>query len=228
MVGLPERRLLKTLLLDSRFIVGSLLLVAGLAGAVLTVRATRVTVPVLVLAVDVKANTALADHDLAVAEVRLPEIQLRTIAPAAERLSVVGQMLLRNGRAGDLVVKSQLVSQVALRRELAVSIPADRSWVGDIQAGDRVDVVGSFFKGTPDARAIVLARAAEVVAVRDEEAAFGGSGPIGRIATLAVDGPEALAIVFAADNGSIGLVRTGGSPRPLPPSIDAASLGIAP
>ncbi len=211
---------------DSRLLLGVLLVCAALAGGIALARASGMSQTFLVASRDMPASAPLSFDDVDVAEVRLPPPQAAGLVTPSERESVSGLYTLRPLRAGELLVRSSLGEKQRPAREVSFAVPADASLEGRLRAGDRVDVIATLSKGTPESRTIVLARGAEVISPPGaaEDTASGLSSGAAIATTLAVEGREAMAIAFAASNGDIALIRSNGPEYPLPGEVDSETV----
>lgn len=192
---------------------------AGLVGGLLTLALLR--------GAGARDQFAVATHDLAPGVVlRESDLdwvdgQLDGHVPVVRRADLderVGEVVVRPIAAGELVSPRSLLPAAAPDGLRAVSLPIDKSRAvnGDLDPGDRVDVLLS-----GDSGAAVVVAAAEVLAVDDHEGgALGGAQQFAL--TLAVDERGARALATAVANGEVLLARSTGAPVA---TSDEPSLG---
>lgn len=197
-----------------RISAGHLVMVlAGLLGMVSTfalLRSADDRVQVAIAAHDVSPGSTLTEADVRYARVEMDSGLLDTVlrpgALARTRRSVVVGPIAE----GDLIPRSALRAAAAPSGKRAMSIPVEpsRAVDGDLETGDRVDVVVA----TASEVAIVVS-GAEVLAVHsgDHGGAFGGVGDEFSI-TLAVDARESQLLTAATTDGDVMITRTTGAP----------------
>lgn len=101
-------------------------------------------------------------------------------------------------------------------RAMSLPVPREHAAGGDLQAGDRVDVLGVV--GADEGEGVdYVAVDVEVLAVGDERSGSVGSRPSEFAVTVAVDASEARGLARALAAGSVEVVRsTGADPVPSP------------
>ncbi len=162
----------------------------------------------------VAAGTRLQESDLALQPMDLPPA-LR--ARAFEKLSdLKGTTVLAPLAAGELVQPSALVVTRSADAARMVSFPIERTHLGALKQGERVDVLATYGTGT-DAWTAVVLRQAQVVDVDRSKSALGDSGS--PVVTVAVADPAdepPLAHAVAIAKLTV-VVATGAPPAAGPP-----------
>jgi Flp pilus assembly protein CpaB len=202
----PRRRLV------SRLSAGHMvMIVAGLLGLVLTVVAIRAaddSHKVAVAATDIESGRPLTEADVRWVDVRLPpELADRAVRPD-DVDSLDGAVAASAIPAGELLSEADLRPIAAEGGRRAMSIPVDpsRAVNGDLEPGDRVDVLVA--RG---GQVTVVVADAEVLDVMDQ-----GSGGLGAVAadfaiTLAVDVRESQLLTAAIADGEFVVTRSTGA-----------------
>ena len=196
-----------------RAVVGGLLVAVAAVGVVATISGASggPTTRYVVVARDVAPGTTLTPEDLALSALDLP-------APQAARVftsigDVTGAVSVGPLSDGELVQAGALADgSDAATPTLALSLPAANADAGELQRGDRVQVLATY--GT-DARGttVALADEATVVSASRGDSAVATSDEV--LLRLAVTSPtERAAIVNAAVTAEIALVRTTGIDEP--------------
>jgi Flp pilus assembly protein CpaB len=196
-----------------------LMVVAGLAGAVLSVAVLRDRPEGVRIAVadgEIRAGDVVAERDFRTELVEAPTGVLRTLVATRDVRDVRGFVATSTIRDGEPVLRGVLRHRAAPRGLRAMSIPIDASRAvgGRLAAGDRIDVL---FAGVREASIII--GDARVIAV-DEK----GRGGIGETSspftvTIAVDARESQLLAAAIADGDLSIARTTGS---------SSSAGTAP
>jgi Flp pilus assembly protein CpaB len=109
----------------------------------------------------------------------------------------------------DLARASDRVLNRLSGYDRAISVPVDAAhgMIGKIQAGDHVDVVGTFgTEGVGPDTALIVARNALVLSVPSKPKSAGVAGSGGQSATIRVGDDAAAQIAAAADGGKVWLV----------------------
>jgi Flp pilus assembly protein CpaB len=216
--------------LMSRFSTGHLvMIVAGLIGLLLTVAVLRRAderQPVAVAARDLSPGAVLSESAVRYEQVKMGDSLLGTVLQPddVERLreSVAAYPIA----AGELVHRRALrpAAAPAGKRAMSVAIDPARAVNGELEAGDRVDVI---LAGSHEVSIIVAD--AEVLSVGrpDRGGAFGGVDDQFTV-TLAVDARQSQLVAAGIAVGDIVITRTTGS-RPAeatpPLAVDAAAGG---
>jgi Flp pilus assembly protein CpaB len=187
------------------------MVVAGLLGVVLTLALLR--------GADERVSVAVAAHDLApgahlhASDVRFTPVAMtdEVLATTLDRVAVErsqGQVVVGPVRAGELVTRGRLRPRAASHGRRAMSIPIDpaRAVDGDLEPGDRVDVV---LAGDRDVAIVVPG--AEVLAVdRGDDSTFTAATRQITV-TLAVDARESQLLTAALTDGDVALSRVTGA-----------------
>lgn len=214
----------------SRFSTGHLVMVvAGLVGLLLTVAVLRRAderQPVAVAARDLAPGTALTESAIRYERVKMDDALLGTV------LQPDDVKRMRDSVAAYPIASGELVHRRALRpaaapagkRAMSLAIDPARAVNGELEAGDRVDVI---LAGGHEVSIIVAD--AEVLSVGrpDRGSAFGRINDKFTV-TLAVDARESQLIAAGIAGGDIVITRTTGS-RPAeatpPLAVDGSGVG---
>jgi pilus assembly protein CpaB len=199
--------------LVGRFSTGHLvMIVAGLLGLLLTVAVLRRAderQPVAVAARDLSPGSALGEASVRYEQVKMDDALLGTgLQPEdVERL--------RDAVAAYPIAAGELIHRRAVRpaaapegkRAMSIAIDPSRAVDGELEAGDRVDVI---LAGSHEVSIIVAD--AEVLSVgrRDRGGAFGGVDDKFTV-TIAVDARESQLVAGGVAGGDIVITRTTGS-----------------
>jgi Flp pilus assembly protein CpaB len=198
---------------DTRLVVGLLLVAVSIvAGLRLSAREDR-SVMVLTARQDLTAGHVITAADLEPTAVDAAPAALRGFVRSSAR-SPVGRVLREPVAAGALVPRRVLGAEVRGGREVTIPITPEHALGGALVAGDRVDVLASFDKGTELARTITVARKARVAAVVRSDGLFGQREGSLTALTLEVAPDDAVYVVFAARNGELDVVRAAVSEKP--------------
>jgi Flp pilus assembly protein CpaB len=191
---------------DTRLVVGVLLVaVSVVAGLRLSARPDH-AIPLLAATHPLAAGHVVAGADLTTVRVEAGRAALRGFLPPSAR-SPIGRALRAPVAAGALLPRAALGATAAPGREVTVPIAPEHALGGALIAGDRVDVLVSFDKGTEVARTLTVARRARVVEVVRSEGLFGQREGAATALTLAVAPDDAVSLVFAVRNGELDVVR---------------------
>jgi Flp pilus assembly protein CpaB len=136
----------------------------------------------------------------------------------------LGRVLVTPLRAGAPLSVSALGPVEAAGRELTVPVAPEHALGGAVRAGDRVDVLATFDKGTDAARTLTVAQDATVRRVTRADGLFGQQEGAVTAVTLSVDPDAAVALAFAARNGDLDIVRASGERVRARARFDADSL----
>ncbi|MFN2606743.1 MAG: SAF domain-containing protein [Acidimicrobiales bacterium] len=161
------------------------------------------------------AGTRVQASDLAVQPMDLPPA---LAARAFERVAdVAGTTLLSPLGAGELLQPSSLVATRGPGGLRTASFPVDRTRLGALKQGDRVDVLSTYGTGN-DAWTGVVLRNALVVDVDRSKSSLGDTGST--VVTLAIDDPnDELALAHAESLGKVTVVvATGATAAAGPPA----------
>jgi Flp pilus assembly protein CpaB len=208
MVGPPPLRRPRV---GSRLSGGHLLmLVAALLAMLLNfslLRASDTRVRVAVAATPLRAGAAVDPSSFSFVEVDVGDELLPTLLDPERARSVHGWVAAHDLARGELVGTADLRRPSAPAQQRAMSIPIDPSHAvgGELQPGDRVDVIEVASEG-----AAYILDAAEVIAVSGR--ATSGLGSLeGFSVTVAVDEAEALRIAAAIRAEAVEIIRSTGA-----------------
>ena len=142
-----------------------------------------------------------------------PALESRAFANLSD---VVGTTVLSPLAAGELVQPSGLAITRSTEASRSVSFPVDRTHLGPLKQGERIDVLATFGNGDEAWTSVVL-RQALVVAVDRSKSSLGDSGS--PVITVAVaDVADELALAHAVALGKLTVVvATGAPPASGPP-----------
>jgi len=152
---------------DTRMLVGVVLVAVSVVGGLVFWRSAQQTMPVVVAARDLPAGHVLAADDLTVAQVKLEE-QQAVLAIAADELDgLVGRTVDGTVHGGALLVRPDLASGPVLGpgdAAITVAVRAD-SVYQQLRPGDAVMVLDTRDKGKPTSQTSTLLARASVYAV---------------------------------------------------------------
>jgi Flp pilus assembly protein CpaB len=215
----------------SRFSAGHLvMIVAGLLGLLLTVAVLRRAderQPVAVAARDLAPGTALTESSIRYEQVKMDDSLLGTVLQPNDVKRLRDSVAAYPIAAGELVHRRAVrpAAAPAGKRAMSVAIDPARAVNGDLESGDRVDVILA-----GDHEVSIIVADAEVLSVGRPErgGAFGGVNDKFTV-TLAVDARESQLVAAGIAGGDIVITRTTGS-RPAeatPPLPVEASAGAS-
>lgn len=217
---LPRRRL------ASRLSAGHLLMLLAALVAVVAnyavLRARDDTVRVAVAAVELRPGLEVRAGDLAFTDVRAEPEVLGTLLEPERLPAVEGWIATAAVPAGELVRASDLhaPSAPAAQRAMSVPIEAEHAVAGDLQPGDRVDIIE-----VEGRTATYLVTDAEVLAVPPPAATGIAGGLRSFSVTIAVDDETALRLAVAIRSGQLEVVRSTGATRATTEHLGDADLG---
>ncbi len=194
---------------DTRFMVGLVLVAVSIVGGLRLAGDPVAATEVYVASTDLDAGHVLTSADVEVVEVRAPRDVLSGWTKTAHG-APVGRILRVALRQGSPLVFDRLGGAVAAGREITVPATPEHALGGDIRAGDRIDLLATFDKGTDAARTVTVARAARVSGVVRSDGLFGAHAGVVTALTLGVDPDDAVAVAFAARNADLDVVRAHG------------------
>lgn len=197
----------------TRFSTGHLVMVvAGVVGLLLTVAVLRRAderQPVAVAARDLAPGSALTDSAVRYERVKMDDSLLDTVLQPEDVKRMRDSVAAYPIAAGELVHRRSLrpAAAPAGKRAMSVAIEPARAVNGELEAGDRVDVI---LAGNHEVSIIVSD--AEVLSVGrpDRGGAFGGVDDKFTV-TLAVDARESQLVAAGVAGGDIVITRTTGS-----------------
>lgn len=192
----------------------------------LLLRDRETSYPVAVAAEEIRAGTVVRPSSFATAEVKVAEDVLSGLLPSNEVAARDGWVAAGTVAEGELVSRSDLREPAAPSEQRAMSFPIDaqRAVGGDLQTGDRVDVIA-----VVGGLSSYVATDLEVIDVATPEgrAALAAASTFGL--TVAVDAEEALALAQALSVGEVSVLRSTGStvvqPDVLPPAPSPSPRG---
>lgn len=199
------------------------MIVAGLVAVLLNYTALRArddTVRVAVTAGELRAGQVLTAADLAYTDVRLDDAVLSTLIVPERAATVDGWVVTSTLAPGEILRLADLQAPSAPSAQRAMSIPVEveHAVAGDLQVGDRVDVI------EVDGRtATYLVTDVEILAVPTAQPAGIAGGLRSFSVTVAVDDVTALRLAVAIRSGQIELVRSTGSAQATTNRVDRAA-----
>lgn len=196
---------------DTRLVVGILLVAVSIVAGLRLSARTDHSVSVLAATRSLAPGHVLSAQDLRPARVASDVGALRGFVSTAAA-SPVGRTVRAPIAAGALVPRTALASTAPRGRDVTIPISSEHALGGALAAGDRVDVLATFDKGTEAARTLTVATGARVVDVVRSDGLFGQKEGGLTALTLAVAPDDAVYVVFASRNGEVDVVRaaTGG------------------
>jgi Flp pilus assembly protein CpaB len=210
---------------DTRLVVGLLLVVLSVLGGVRLASTADDTVGVYTATRDLPADHVLTRGDVRVTQIRASDSVLDRLVLAGKappvgralRFPLVEGGLLQTGAVGESGAR-------ATGREITVPISADHALGGALDPGDRVDVLGSFDKGTELAKTLTVAKSAQVVDVVSTDGLFGQrEGELSAL-TLAVKPDDVVLVAFAVRNGEVDVVRAAPPGKSVRSRFDVSEL----
>jgi Flp pilus assembly protein CpaB len=187
------------------------MLTAGLVASLLNYTALRAlddTMRVAVTATEVRAGQTLRAEDVTYVDARVDDAVLATLIRPERASDIDGWVVTTTLAPGELLRLSDLQTPSAPAEQRAMSIPieAEHAVAGELQAGDRVDIIE-----VVDRSATYLVTAAEVLAVPPMQSAGIAGGLRSFSVTVAVDDATALRLAVALRSGQLEIVRSTGS-----------------
>lgn len=217
----PRRRARRLPRVDTRLVVGLLLVALSVIGGLRLAGTGETSVVVYTAARDLPAGHRLEPGDLATTRLRAQDAVLDRLVRGTAPVDRVLQEPLAEG---DLVPGAALGTATGAGREITIPIGAEHALGGVLQPGDRVDVLASFDKGTETAKTLTIAARAQVIDVVRSDGLFGQrEGELSAI-TLGVQPDDAVLVAFAVRNGEIDIVRAQGPARRARTRFDADEL----
>jgi Flp pilus assembly protein CpaB len=210
----PRRLVRRLPRLDTRLVVGLLLVALSVLGGLRLSAGADHRVAVFAAARDLPADHVLEPGDVTSTRVHVPAAVLDGLLRANEGLAPTGQALRFPVEAGDLLTDGALAARRGPGREMTVPIAPEHALGGALEPGDRVDVLASFDKGTEIAKTLTVASRVQVVDVVRADGLFGQSEGDVTAVTLSVRPDDVVLLAFAVRNGEIDLVRSQGRPTP--------------
>jgi Flp pilus assembly protein CpaB len=222
----PNRRLTQRLpRVDTRLVVGLLLVALSVIGGLRLAATADHTVLVLSAARDLPADHVLVAGDMTTTRIQASDKVLDGLVRATAGTAPTDRVLRFPLTEGDLVAGAALGRVAREGREITVPIAPEHALGGALEPGDRVDVLGSFDKGTEAAKTLTVASGAQVVAVVHADGLFGQRE--GELAALTISVPprDVVFVAFAIRNGELDVVRSVGKrPRAVRSRFDANDI----
>jgi hypothetical protein len=219
-----RRRTLRLPKLDTRLVVGLLLVALSVIGGLRLASTSDRTVAVYAAARDLPADHVLVASDFRITHIRASEEVLGGLVKADAASPPVHRVLRYPVGEGGLVSTATLGGVASTGREITVPIGSDHALGGALETGDRVDVLASFDKGTDAAKTLTVAADAHVVDVVHADGLFGQHEGELTALTLSVAPDDVVFVAFAVRNGEVDVVRANGSGRDARARFDASEL----
>jgi hypothetical protein len=221
----PARGLARRLpKVDARLVVGVLLVGLSVLGGLRLAATSQQTVAVYAAARDLPADHVLTAGDLRTTRIRATDDVMASLVPATTGGPPVNRVLRFPVAEGGLVGAATLGGVASRGREITVAIGADHALGGALEAGDRVDILASFDKGTEIAKTLTIAAGARVVDVVHADGLFGQHEGELTALTVSVAPDDVVFVAFALRNGEVDVVRAGGSARGARSRFDVSEL----
>jgi Flp pilus assembly protein CpaB len=199
--------------LDTRLVVGVLLVALSVVGGLRLSAGASSTIAVYAAARDLPADRVLTPGDLTTTRLRADGAVLDRLVRPGVAEAPSGKVLRFPLREGDLLAAGALGAAAGRGREITVPVGPDHALGGALEVGDRVDVLASFDKGTELAKTLTVAANAQVIAVVETEGLFGQRDGDLAALTLAVPRDDVVLVAFAIRNAEIDIVRADGRSR---------------
>jgi Flp pilus assembly protein CpaB len=187
---------------------GLLLFCVALIWGQRVITGAQETVRVWVAARDLPADSVLAEGDLRLEEVRLPDELLGSYVGAGTE--VEGRWLARPVMTGEMVAHSSVLDAAdeSGGRTMTLTAEALGQSAAGIQLGDRVDVIATFDAGDARSKTVPVVRNAEVARV----VTTSGFGEGSEVAGLTIEVPDELVgmLAFARHNAALDVVEVDG------------------
>lgn len=191
---------------DTRLVVGLALVALSVLGGLRLSAAAEHTVAVYAVARDLPAGHVLNGGDLRRTPVHAaPDVLARLVR--ADAGPPRGRVLRLPLAAGALLSSGDFGTRAVPGREITIPVTPDHALGGALRTGDRVDVLGSFGKGTDAAKTLTVAEDAQVVEVVRADGLFGQREGALSALTLAVAPDDAVFLAFALRNGELDVIR---------------------
>lgn len=222
----PSRRLSQRLpKLDTRLVVGLLLVALSVIGGLRLAASADHTVVVYTAARDLPADHVLVAGDIGTTRIQASDGVLDRLVRATRASSPTDRVLRFPLAEGDLLAGAALGRVAREGREITVPIAPEHALGGALELGDRVDVLGSFDKGTEAAKTLTVAAGAQVVDVVHADGLFGQrEGELAAL-TISVAPRDVVFVAFAIRNGELDVVRSVGKrPRAVRSRFDFGDL----
>jgi Flp pilus assembly protein CpaB len=210
---------------DSRLVVGLLLVALSVLGGLRIASTADDTVAVYAATRDLPADHVLTRDDVRVTRIEASDTVIDGLV-SARHAPPTGRVLRFPIAEGGLLAGASVggAHAGADGREITVPIGADHALGGALAPGDRVDVLGSFDKGTELAKTLTVAKSAQVVDVVSSDGLFGQrDGELSAI-TLSVKPDDVVLVAFALRNGEVDVVRAARPGKSVRSRFDVSEL----
>lgn len=161
----PARALRQPRRLDLRAMVGLLLMLAAVGGAIVAWTAAENTRPIVVAVRDLPSGAVLTADDVTARRVRVDDSIYAAAVPGADLSRVVGRQLAEPVHAEQVLVHAQLSGRPAVQAgQIVVTIPLrpDNAAGGRVHPGDVVQVLATSNSGKDGSRTSVILNKATV------------------------------------------------------------------
>jgi pilus assembly protein CpaB len=169
----PSRALRQPRRPDVRAMVGFLLMLAAVGGAIVAWTAAENTRPIVVAVRDLPSGAIIGDGDLAVRRVRVDDSIYSAAVPGANMTSLVGKQLAEPIHAEQVLVQAQVSGRPTVPAgQIVMTIPlrADNAIGGHLRPGDTVQVLATSNSGKDNSQTGVILPQATVYDVgRDDQ-----------------------------------------------------------
>jgi hypothetical protein len=209
---------------DTRLVVGLLLVALSVLGGLRLAATSEQTVAVYAAARDLPADHVLTAKDFRITRIHASDDTLAGLVVATKGSPPVHRVLRFPLAEGGLVATSTLGGVASRGREITVPIGADHALGGALEVGDRVDVLASFDKGTEAAKTLTVASRAQVVDVVHADGLFGQREGELTALTLSVAPDDVVFVAFAVRNGDVDVVRANGTAHSARSHFDVSQL----
>ena len=157
----------------------------------------------------VSPGTLLTSDHVGLVTLHLPQDQAEQAFGVEDDQLVLGSVAVQAMAAGELVQRSDIRSSAdrdaTSAAEISFEIDTARSLNGQLQSGERIDLIATFGSG-PTANTEQILTSVRLVAVARE--ANSSVATDQRVNTLALDRPEdAVAVAAAIDTGKLTIIR---------------------
>jgi Flp pilus assembly protein CpaB len=197
---------------SGRAVVGGLLVAIAALGAIVVSTSSSGPTEVRVVVADaaITPGILLGPDVLRVESMALPDALLDgTFDDTEELIGTVARSTLAPGellQSGDVVESTAAQRSAAPAREMSLHLESTRIGGGELESGDRIDVIATYGTGD-DAFTTVVLRDAPVVVVRSTDDAIGAAR--GVTLTLGLESRrDTVALAHAIDVAQISVVRT--------------------
>lgn len=196
---------------DARAGIGIALVAVSVLGGLRIAGAGASTRQVLAFRASFASGHRVERSDVSVIDVHASGRSGETFVDAADVRSIVGRPLVRAVQVNAPVLSRDVGATPPDLRQITVPVTPEHALGGELEPGDRVDVLATFDRSGSAARTLLVTSGAEVVAAVRDASVFGGKGGVSAL-TLAVPNEEAMYVVFAVRTGDIDVVRSAATP----------------